>query len=101
MSGKNYDELESLEAPHIERDYVCAVCWGTLITQRADIKERLFKVVCPNCGEDKGFVTRTYVERRRAENGMEAVEAKHNLGKALGIKEKPLNLEKTIKKMWN
>lgn len=101
MTGKTYYQLESLEAMHIENHYVCASCWGTLITQRVKPEERLFKVICKKCGEDRGFVTREYAEKRRGESKVEAVEVRRNLGKVLGLKEKPIDLEKTIEKLWN
>jgi DNA-directed RNA polymerase subunit RPC12/RpoP len=100
MQEKRYDELESQEAARIEANYVCAQCWRTLITQRVKGPERMFKVFCPKCGEDRGFVTRDYVERRKAENKLEAIEAAHNLGKILGLTEKPFNRDEAIKSMW-
>ena len=100
MNGKKYNELESQEAAHIESECVCSKCWGTLITRRVKGKERLFKVVCPKCGGDQGFVTKEGVERRKTENKLEAIEAKHNLGKILGISEGPFDRKKEINKMW-
>ena len=100
MQGDKYNELESQQAAQIEAHYVCAQCWGTLITQHVKGEGRLFKVLCPNCGEDRGFVTRDYAEKRRSDNKVEAVEAKHNLGKILGLPEKPFDREKVIDQMW-
>jgi len=100
MQGKRYDEMTSLEATHTERFYVCAQCWGQLITQPSKGKHRCFSVFCPNCGEDRGFVTREYAERRKAEDHAEALEVRRNLGKQLGIEIKPIDVDQVIKDLW-
>lgn len=99
MNGKKFNELDLQEAEHIKRNHVCSKCWGALNTERVPGTE-FYKVVCPKCGEDQGFVTKAYVERRRQENHFEAIEAKHNLGKILGIPEEPFDREEATKKMW-
>jgi DNA-directed RNA polymerase subunit RPC12/RpoP len=101
MQGKPYDELTSIEAQHTERNYVCAQCWGQLITQPSKGKGfKAFKVICPGCGEDRGFVTREYAERRKAEDRADANEARRNLGEALGIKREPFDLNREIERLY-
>jgi DNA-directed RNA polymerase subunit RPC12/RpoP len=101
MQGKPYDELTSIEAQHTERNYVCAQCWGQLITQPSRGKDhKCFTVLCKSCGEDRGFVTREYAERRKAEDRADANEARRNLGEALGIKREPFDLNREIERLY-
>lgn len=100
MDGKRYDELSVQEAKSIEDSHVCAQCWGPLTTLRSSIPDRTFKVICPNCGEDRGFVTREYAEKRKGESRMEAVEAQHNIGKQLGIKTEKHDRDQLIKELY-
>jgi len=100
MQGKNYDEMSLIEAQRTVRDYVCAQCWGQLISQVSKGKDhKCFTVLCPNCGEDRGFVTREYANKRKAEDCFDALEAKRNLGKALGI-DRSFDQSKVIKELY-
>lgn len=102
MQGKPYDELDHIEAQTIKRDCVCAQCWGQLIIGVSKGKDhKAYKVYCPECGEDRGFVSRDYVKRRKAEDKANAWDAKRNLANALGIEISPVDTEKAIKELWN
>ncbi len=59
----------------IIRNYVCAVCWGSLHTIRGEIVCRVYGK------EHAGFVTRKYAEKRRAESYAERANAMWNIGK--------------------
>jgi transcription elongation factor Elf1 len=101
MQGKNYNELDLGEAQHLERHYVCAQCWGRLMIQISKGKDhKCFTVLCPNCGEDRGFVTQEYAEKRKAEDSFDAQEAKRNLGAALGFEQKPIDANRVIKELY-
>lgn len=101
MHGKPYDELDHIEAQTIKRDCVCAQCWGQLISGISKGKDfKAYKVYCPDCGEDRGFVSRDYVARKKSEDHAEAYEAKRNLGKALGIEITPIDPEQAIKELF-
>ena len=101
MSGKPYDQLNMTDCDRLTRHYVCAQCWGTLIYELVRGKTpKRYKVFCQQCGEDRGFVTRDYADRRRAESGAEKIEAARNLGAALGIEKQPFDLEKSINQLW-
>jgi len=101
MSGKQFDRLDITDCDRLTRDYVCAQCWGSLIYEvvRGKTPKR-YKVYCQNCGEDRGFVTRSYAERRKAESNAEKAEAERNLGAALGIEKQPFDLGKSIDMLW-
>jgi hypothetical protein len=71
------DPMNNLLADHTVRDYCCAYCYGQLV-ELAD-EDGGYQVVCLNCGDGAGFVTKTYAARRRTESVGEAVEVKHML----------------------
>lgn len=85
-----FDEFDYAQSNIIVKHYVCAQCWGPLMQDfnPGKPKERRYKVTCPDCGEDRGFVTREFAEQRKAESGAKAREAAHNLGELLGIEKK-------------
>lgn len=68
------------------RDYVCAVCWGSLVIDHIDARHD--NVHCAQGDEctGQGFVTRKYAERRLKESASEYVEARWNLKEALRLK---------------
>ena len=100
-NGKPYDELDYTEAQTIVRDCVCAQCWGQLISGISKGKDhKAYKVYCPECGEDRGFVSRDYVARKKAEDRLDGLEAKRNLASALGIEITPVDTEKAIKELY-
>jgi len=67
------------EARHLVLKYVCATCWGPLV-ERIEYPDSF--VECAKSDEDcskTGFVTKSYAERRHAEDHGDAYEAKQNL----------------------
>lgn len=101
MKGKPYDQLTITECDRLTRDYVCAQCWDQLIYElNRGVSPKCYKVYCLKCGEDRGFVTRDYAERRKAESNAEALEAARNLGDLLGIKKQPFDQQEAINALW-
>ena len=101
MNGKPYNQLEISECDKLIRNCVCSQCWGSLmydLNKESEIK--CYKVYCPKCGEDLGFVSRSYIEQKRGESHSEAMEAAKNIGGLLGIKEKEFDRDKTIRMLW-
>jgi len=99
--GQQYDELQLIDAQHIQRRYLCSQCWGGLSVEKSDKGPRLYKVCCRQCGEDRGFVSNDFVEKKRNEDHWDALDAKKNLGAALDIEpKKPVDREKVIKALW-
>jgi len=80
-------EMETYKAVGMVRDYVCAQCWGRLTTSKVP-NSRNLKVFCPKCGEDRGFVTYDYKDRRLAESALEEFEVSRNLASAMGMDQK-------------
>ena len=78
--------MDSTQAQLTVRDYGCATCWGHLL-QRHEGTETV--VECAKYGgEHEGYVTKAFVERRRAESQGEAHEATELL-ESLGIIDSP------------
>jgi len=79
--------MDDAQAQLTARDYVCAQCWGRL-TVRPSHREgvRLMaEVFCAAHPEHEGFVRKGWAERREQEALADAVEARYNLGAALGL----------------
>lgn len=76
-------ELEPDQATKTKRDCVCSDCYGELIV-RYDAKTRKSRVTCGTAEcPGNGFVTRSWVERAKAENRAQSAEARQVLSKAL------------------
>jgi hypothetical protein len=69
-------------AERTQRDCVCAGCWGHLVIYN---RRGVLSIECPNCGPERGFVTRAGAEHRRSENSAEYLDATQNLSKILGL----------------
>lgn len=69
------------------KKYCCAHCFKPLTLVRHGYNN--IDVYCPDCGEDAGFVTFDYANKRKQESDFELAEAKRNLGKILGQVEPP------------
>lgn len=73
-----YDQVY---APGIIRRYVCAGCYGQLISK--PIKGTRDEIVfCPQCGEHRGLVTRRFAEGRKDVSASELNEVTQVLQKA-------------------
>ena len=78
--------MDNAAAQKIVRDYVCSKCWGHLI---ARIENGEYVIECATDGQEhSGFVTKYYVERRRAESLGEYIEANDLLNK-IGVTKSP------------
>lgn len=73
--------MEFFLARETVQNYVCARCYGMLVTQKTDDYHEL-DVICVNKLEGKcdgsGFVTKTYAERRVQESLVEYQEVIQN-----------------------
>lgn len=71
------------QAGILESRYVCSRCYGQLIaTVQANHNEFIVRCVNQDC-DGKGFVTRTYAERRQRDSEMEQMDASINLRQAM------------------
>lgn len=71
----------------LTRDYRCARCWGAIVELFIGGK---FVVVCAADHEHEGYVTSTFVERRKKMNALEAAEVGSFYAEMLGL-ERPAN----------
>ena len=78
------------EAMATVKNYLCSRCWGRLIAHDLDVT-----CVNPDC-DGEGFVTFDYVQRRRAEDGADAAEARIHLRDILNLKKKDRTPEKIL-----
>jgi len=76
------EPLGSIEAQRMVQRYCCSACWSHLLTFNRPGKG--LYVLCPDCGDKTpGYVSKSWVERRKAESLAEAYSAKQNLKDAL------------------
>lgn len=82
-STQNTQWMEPDQAAKTRRDCVCSDCYGELIV-RYDPRARKSAVTCgtPGCA-CHGFVTRSWVEKAKAQNRAQAAEARRVLSNAL------------------
>jgi hypothetical protein len=70
------ENLTSVEAQELARDYVCSDCWGTL----AEYYDRETRAPAVHCSTEgcpcNGLVSKSFVERRKAESRAELSEAR-------------------------
>lgn len=88
-NGKTIHILPPQEADQVKRTSVCADCFDEL-TVAYDWRQRQSTVTCitPDC-PCHGFVTRSYVDRAKAENRAQAIEAEQVLKNAAPWLQKP------------
>ena len=71
--------------------YCCSNCWGHLLRFHTKVEEDGKThieeyVLCHSClDETRGYVTKSYAERKRQESEVQYTEARHNLAETLGI----------------
>lgn len=73
--------LPDEKAQALQQDYVCAGCWRRLHLHY--LPHHCVHVTCDYCGDGRGFVRRSWTERRREENFAEAGEVRqlmHRIG---------------------
>ena len=99
--GKPYNELSLGEARYIAENYLCSHCWGHLEVRPAE--EGFYQVICHNCGAGVGFHSKSYVQRKRDNDKVDYLDAKHNLAGVLGIERKTPSkkeIEETINNLY-
>ena len=70
------ENLTSIEAQKLVRDYVCSDCWG-ILAEYYDRETRTSTVRCSTEGcPCNGLVSKSFVERRKAESHVELSEAR-------------------------
>lgn len=84
-------------AEDIQRFYCCAGCWGHLNTYHAE--KRMTRVVCDNCGDGRGFVTKGFADRRRSESAGEASDVKQMLQSAGVVQYTKRSAEEILKEL--
>lgn len=96
----NFEQVVQMsQYPNIIRNYVCAQCWKTLITE--DVKQHgVVKITCPRCGDERGMVTREYADLCRANSRADLSDATKNLAQAMGIKTVSQNQGDIIKALY-
>jgi DNA-directed RNA polymerase subunit RPC12/RpoP len=76
------EPMSNADAQRTMQRYCCSGCWSHLNTYNRPGKG--LYVLCPDCGDKTpGYVSKSWVERRKAESHAEAYEAKRNLRDAL------------------
>jgi len=91
------------DAKIIARDYVCAKCFGRLITPFLDELtprgRKYIGIQCLNCGPGAGFVTKRYAEKKKSDSVGEFQEARFNLTKAMGLDDKQFSSDELKAKL--
>jgi hypothetical protein len=76
------EPMSNADAQRTMRRYCCSACWSHLNTYNRPGKG--LYVLCPDCKDNTpGYVSKSWVERRKNESHAEAYEAKRNLKEAL------------------
>jgi hypothetical protein len=70
-------------ALRLQREYLCAGCWGNLTFAMREYNK--CQMHCEKCGEVDQFVSAHYVNERKMQDKFDAIDAKKNLAKVLGI----------------
>lgn len=58
--------------------YSCSGCWGRL-KATTDAPAGHMNVTCTKCGDERGFTSQKFVEKRRNQDAIDAAEVKNNL----------------------
>jgi hypothetical protein len=88
------EPLDRDELDEILRDYVCSTCWGTLAFRHEVGK---WYAVCPECDEEtRGYTSKCFADRKRAESDSEFLEAERNLREILGLSHERRPVEKNL-----
>jgi hypothetical protein len=75
------------DAGKTKKKMVCSICWSHLLSYpiKGDMQHVELRCSNRNCQGDRGMVTKAYADRRHSTDAAEYVEAKRNLGIALGL----------------
>lgn len=50
------------ERNDLQRDYLCASCWGLLDSETIELEDKIrYRVFCRECGNQDGFVSHQFV----------------------------------------
>lgn len=84
--SRNEQVFDRAKALSIRDHYRCAGCWGflTIVPIKGKREDR---VTCERCGDERGFVTQSFVERRQSDSWGEYLEAKRNLKGIIPVEE--------------
>lgn len=102
--GQKY--LDPGEASRVKNHYVCAVCWGHLMSfyRVEEGKPPYVEVVCARAVDGKcsgtTFVTKAYAERRRQESQAELWEARANLREILDLPQSGKTADELIDELF-
>lgn len=89
--------LETDLAEVTQREYVCAGCWGRLNLYY--LSDQLVRITCDNCGDGRGFVRKSWVERRRGEDFADASEIRRMLRMMHVLEHKPRTEDEILHEM--
>jgi len=96
MSNTNFF-AEFFQAQDIQLSYCCAGCWSFLNIYHAD--EHGYRVTCDRCGDDRGFVRKTWAEHRLSDNAGEAIEVRALLRKLKVLPESNRTADEVFKEL--
>ena len=89
--------LETEQAELTQRDYVCAGCWRRLNLYY--LSDQLVRITCDRCGDGRGFVHKSWVERRRNEDFADASEIRRMLRQIHVLAHKPRTEDEILHEM--
>lgn len=80
------EPMSRAEVDETLRECVCSNCWGTLVwDNQIEDGQQVTRVLCQTCRENtKGYVSRKFAERKRAESEVDLMVVKRNLGRFMG-----------------
>jgi len=85
--------LPDENAEQMQEEYVCAGCWQRLSLEYT--ADKTARVTCVRCGDDRGFVHKSWAEKQREHDFADASEVKRLL-KKLGVIDQQSKTEEEI-----
>ena len=89
--------LSTEQAIARQQDYVCAGCWGQLNVYL--LPEHQARLTCDRCGDGRGFVRRSFTERRRDENVFEARDVRRLLRQIHILQHQPMTEAEILREL--